>query len=309
MHLLDHAGTPVDSDFSLGFLNGEPCIVIESSGGASSTRPRRNPEYNQLVALLLVRLRAARVHITRIFLDSAKVAELPLSERLVEFGQPYPINLAGEEPEDLRKAIGRSVALMHRDPGASSSGNAQKRLRICLSRRVEADELVTASPANSAVPEDVSLLPGLTETERAYMRTARIGQGDFRDQLLKRYGARCPVTGIENTELLIASHIKPWRACSNAERLDPENGILLSALADKLFDRGLLSFSDDGGSILSPLLSTADQLVVSKMLQRKPALTERNREYLDYHRRAVFQATAGASPSSRMNSRLSENRP
>lgn len=306
MHLLDDAGAAIDSDFSLGFLNGEPCIVIESSGGASSTRPRRNPHYNQLVAVLLSRLRTSEVHITRIFLDSAKVAARPLSERLVELVQPYPINLAGVDPDELRKAIGRSVALMHRDPGASSAGNAQKRLRICLSRRVEAEELVTASPANSAMSDDESLLPGLTETERAYMRTARIGQGDFRDQLLKRYDARCPVTGIENTELLVASHIKPWHECSNAERLDPDNGILLSALADKLFDRGLLSFSDDGGSILSPQLSASDQILVSKMLQRKPALTHRNREYLDYHRRAVFQATAGASPSRRPKARLPE---
>jgi len=140
------------------------------------------------------------------------------------------------------------------------------------------------------------------------MRTARIGQGDFRDQLLERYAARCPVTGIENVELLIASHIKPWHACSNAERLDPANGILLSALADKLFDRGLLSFSDDGEAMLSPLLSAGDQLLVNTMLRGKPPLTDRNRGYLDYHRRAVFRASAETSSVSRPKSRLTETR-
>lgn len=299
MHLLDDAGTPVDSDFSLSYLDGEPCIVIESSGGASATRPRRNPQYNQLVALLLTRLATIGVQITKIFLDSDKVATYPLAERLVQVGRPYPLNLSTVSAEDLRLAIGRSVEKMHQDPGASSGGNRQKRLRVCLSRRIDANEVLMALPVADATPIDETLLPGLTETERSYMRAARIGQGDFRKQLLKRYKTRCPVTGLENAELLTASHIKPWHACSNAERLDPENGILLSALADKLFDRGLLSFSDDGSPMLSPWLSPTDQVLVNNMLQQQIALTNRNREYLEYHRRAVFKVHSPGSPVSR----------
>jgi hypothetical protein len=299
MHLLDDAGIPVDSDFSLSYLDGEPCIVIECSSGAKPSRPARNPQYNQLLTLLLSRLASIGVQVTKILLDSKDVAVLPLAKRLVEVGRPYPLNLSTGSAEDLRLAIGRSVERMHQRPGASSGGTRQKRLRVCLSRRIDANEVLTASPAAAATPIDETLLPGLTETQRSYMRTARIGQGEFRKRLLKRYKTRCPVTGLENAELLTASHIKPWHACSNAERLDPENGILLSALADKLFDRGLLSFSDDGFPMLSPWLSPADQVLVNNMLQQQIALTNRNREYLEYHRRAVFKVHSPGSPVSR----------
>lgn len=60
------------------------------------------------------------------------------------------------------------------------------------------------------------------------------------------WGGRCAVTGVDVPPLLTASHIKPWRAATNPERLDPYNGLLLLPQYDRLFDRGLITFADDG---------------------------------------------------------------
>jgi hypothetical protein len=84
----------------------------------------------------------------------------------------------------------------------------------------------------------------LDSTEREVLVNARIGQGRFRSDLVTAWGKgeKCALTEIAIPEMLIASHIKPWRESSNSERLDPMNGLLLAAHVDKLFDRFLLSF-------------------------------------------------------------------
>lgn len=83
----------------------------------------------------------------------------------------------------------------------------------------------------------------------------RIGQDIFRDALMNYWGGLCPLTGITEPGLLRASHIQPWANCTDAERLDVHNGLLLSALWDAAFDRGLVSFADDGSVLTSPQLS------------------------------------------------------
>jgi predicted restriction endonuclease len=83
----------------------------------------------------------------------------------------------------------------------------------------------------------------------------RIGQDVFRDALMDYWGGRCPLTGIRDPALLRASHIVPWSDCTDAQRLDVHNGLLLSALWDAAFDKGLISFSDDGTLCVSNSLS------------------------------------------------------
>jgi hypothetical protein len=96
-------------------------------------------------------------------------------------------------------------------------------------------------------------LPRTTEAERMVIQ--RIGQDVFRDALMDYWGGRCPLTGITERGLLRASHIVPWADCTDAERLDVHNGLLLSALWDAAFDRGLISFADDGTVLASSQLS------------------------------------------------------
>jgi hypothetical protein len=111
-------------------------------------------------------------------------------------------------------------------------------------------------------------LPRTTEAERMVIQ--RIGQDVFRDALMVYWGGRCPMTGITEPGLLRASHIVPWAECTDAQRLDVHNGLLLSALWDAAFDRGLVSFADDGTPLASPGLSDVARRVLD--LDRAPSL-------------------------------------
>ena len=131
-------------------------------------------------------------------------------------------------------------------------------------------------------------LQTLTETEKDAVIRARIGQGDFRRQLI-RYWKGCAVTGITNTSFLKASHIKPWRESNNKERLDVYNGLLLTPNLDLLFDLGHVSFKNNGEMILSKLLSNEDKLFmgINKKLALKK-INPRHLKYLKYHRENIF---------------------
>jgi len=85
------------------------------------------------------------------------------------------------------------------------------------------------------------------------MTTRRKHQDFFRKTLLTAYGGKCGMTQIEQPQLLVASHIKPWSKDSR-NRLNPRNGILLNALHDRAFDSGLISFEDNLDIIISPQL-------------------------------------------------------
>lgn len=99
---------------------------------------------------------------------------------------------------------------------------------------------------------------GLGATEAEQIVRVRKGQDIFRGALLDYWNRACPLTGITDDELLRASHIVPWAACtSDAQRLDVHNGLLLSSLWDAAFDAGLVSFDAQGRAVASPLLSDA----------------------------------------------------
>jgi predicted restriction endonuclease len=125
------------------------------------------------------------------------------------------------------------------------------------------------------------------ETTKQTLIEARLGQGQFRSKVAKRWNNQCAVTGCAIVELLRASHIKPWSKCSDSDRLNPANGILLAAHLDALFDCGLISFADDGTMRVSNEVS--DDLKPFQLpdrLRREP--TKDERRFLAYHRRHVF---------------------
>lgn len=93
--------------------------------------------------------------------------------------------------------------------------------------------------------ESIKSDKAIEKTTKDALVKSRVGQGDFRKSLIEKYDGKCVVTGIDLTKLLIASHIKPWRISDNKERLSSENGLLLSANLDKLFDSGLITFMND----------------------------------------------------------------
>ena len=131
----------------------------------------------------------------------------------------------------------------------------------------------------------VAALPRATEAERQVVQ--RIGQDIFRSRLLNYWQGRCPLTGITDPALLRASHIIAWKDCaSDAERLDVHNGLLLSALWDAAFDRGLVTFDDDGRPQFSPKLSETARAELR--WQAPILLTDKHRARLVWHRANPF---------------------
>lgn len=127
------------------------------------------------------------------------------------------------------------------------------------------------------------------QTEKDALIKARIGQGTYRNALCD-YWNGCAVTGCTINDLLIASHIKPWSASNNKERLDQFNGLLLSPTLDKAFDKGLISFDGAGSIMISPKLSkdTLDQLGISSSMKLSK-IDPRHNEYLQWHRDNLFR--------------------
>lgn len=128
-------------------------------------------------------------------------------------------------------------------------------------------------------------LPTTTEAERLIVQ--RVGQDIFRDRLMDYWQSRCPLTGITDKALLRASHIVPWKDCtSDAERLDVHNGLLLSALWDAAFDRGLVTFNDDGSPQFSPAISEIGRSALH--WQTPLQLTPHHKTKLAWHRENLF---------------------
>ena len=116
-------------------------------------------------------------------------------------------------------------------------------------------------------------------------------QGQFRASVLA-IETRCRVTRVDRPEHLVASHCKPWRECDNsAERLDGENGLMLTPTIDHLFDRGFISFESNGNLLISPVADTRSMekmgIDVSGRLN-VGAFSVGQQDYLDFHRDAVF---------------------
>jgi hypothetical protein len=134
---------------------------------------------------------------------------------------------------------------------------------------------------------EIDALPDVTEREE--VRKARVGQGRFRQLLLEQWGSRRAVTGVAMPALLAVAHIKPWRCASNAERLDPHNGLLVLPQYDRLFDRGFISFADDGGLLVSPALPKDQlELLGVRVDARLAAVGPAHTPFLAFHRDRVF---------------------
>ena len=110
-------------------------------------------------------------------------------------------------------------------------------------------EVLLTSPKEPIAVEESYKKP--SRTERRGLVTSRVGQGIYRRELLNKFQNKCAVTGAELKEILIASHIVPWKDSSDEERRDVNNGILLSPTYDALFDKHLISFDDSGRIIIS----------------------------------------------------------
>lgn len=136
---------------------------------------------------------------------------------------------------------------------------------------------------------DLLIYDSETNTQRKAVVMTRIKQEELRNNALKILKI-CPFTEIDDKRLLITSHIKPWAFSNNRERLDINNVFLFSPLYDKLFDKGLISFTNDKKLLISKDLSLKNieniGIFNNQIIDLLP-ISGRER-YLEYHRNNVF---------------------
>jgi hypothetical protein len=123
----------------------------------------------------------------------------------------------------------------------------------------------------------------LDETEKHQLVKSRRGQGIFRSRL-EQVELTCRDTGIKFKNHLVASHIKPWAVSNNSERLDGNNGLLLAPHVDHLFDKGYISFENNGDMIVSEKLDVEILKSWSITIGNYGNFSEQQQIYLDYHR-------------------------
>lgn len=146
-----------------------------------------------------------------------------------------------------------------------------------------------AEDAENQTPEDTD---SNSERKKAIAQ-AREGQGKYREQLLGQCRF-CPITMISDERLLIASHIKPWAASNDREKIDPNNGYMLSPMIDKLFDRGFITFTEQRKLIMSDFISTYTWKQIglknNSFIQALP-MDDKRIEYLNFHHENVFKGS------------------
>ena len=132
----------------------------------------------------------------------------------------------------------------------------------------------------------------LEETQRLAMVSARLGQGTFKKRVYS-FEKVCRVTGVSEPRLLIASHIKPWRLANPNERLDGNNGLMLSPHVDKLLDRGLMTFTSKGKVLVDPNLDESILLAWNIDTEKNVGTFNKEQQrFLGYHQDMVFQNRA-----------------
>lgn len=137
--------------------------------------------------------------------------------------------------------------------------------------------------------------PTITDTEKQSLILSRRGQGLFRAKLQEVEKA-CRITKVDRPEHLIASHAKPWRDSTNEERLDGENGLLLTPTIDHLFDKGFIAFEDDGSLLVSPVAhrpSLERMGIATSQSMNVGTFSSGQRRFLEYHRENVFRMARG----------------
>ncbi len=167
------------------------------------------------------------------------------------------VNFASLDPSIT--ATGRKglsgASKLDREIWSEFSGDWERLTAECeqLSRNLAKsdDEVLPVFPN---IEDETSLADFSGETRQTLVQQ-RIKQGFFRRAVLSSYRDRCCISGVSDKRLLVASHIVPW-SVDRANRLNPSNGLCLSAIHDKAFDSYLFTLSNDWRIVLSKKLKT-----------------------------------------------------
>jgi predicted restriction endonuclease len=168
--------------------------------------------------------------------------------------------------------------------GPDRDGNNRRIIRFIF-ERLSDSQSTQQETSDRSRPERKYIKP--STTSRKGLVTSRVGQGWYRQAVRQKFKDQCAVTDASNSQILIASHIVPWRDATDEERLDENNGILLSPNYDALFDRHLISFEDDGSLIVSNKITETDLDALGIGNSHKCKVHEGMLPYLKRHRKAL----------------------
>ena len=192
----------------------------------------------------------------------------------------YLAEISPEFAESLFRLIGPEATLVR---GTAIALNGMVPLPVQLEPTLEEWE--------HRVERMIHDTPTLQETEKQSLIQARRGQGIFRTNV-QRIESQCRITKVNRPEHLIASHCKPWRDSTNDDRLDGENGLLLTPTIDHLFDKGFISFEGNGRLIISPMAHRPSLIKMGIEVDHGVnvgAFSQGQRRFLDYHQENVLR--------------------
>jgi putative restriction endonuclease len=136
--------------------------------------------------------------------------------------------------------------------------------------------------------ENHTLSPIIAETESEVKAKIRLGQQKFRKSLIPLWDGKCVLCDISLSELIRASHSKPWKDSTNAERLDPYNGVLLCCNHDALYDKGFITFDGQGNLHISSKISSDDYLKFGLNPTAKIKIHPNNKTFFKWHKKNIF---------------------
>lgn len=164
-----------------------------------------------------------------------------------------------------------------------SNGNNRRAVQFVL-EKVEAPSSPGAEHKPSTDQKTKPTYRPPDTTSRRGLVTSRVGQGYYRRSLIDKFQGVCAIKKSGPQEILIASHIVPWRESNDQERLDQNNGILLLPHYDALFDKHLISFEGTGRIIISGSLSQSQRIALNLTGDECINVTEGMKPYLKRHR-------------------------
>lgn len=200
--------------------------------------------------------------------------------------KPFNIKRLGEIGA-LRAAVEARMEGISRLIGAQRYLASQQTIKILIDKYLNILVYLDSLTENDEKFLVATILDkSLKNTVKEEIINGRVGQGGFKDKLLKLWGNQCSVTGSQS--LLNASHIKPWAKCSNKERLDPFNGFLFSPAYDRAFDAGFITFTDAGEIVIAKKFTSDAALIGVSSDAKINRVSPFSLEYLNYHRCYVY---------------------
>ncbi|CAK4076502.1 HNH endonuclease [Vibrio sp. 16] len=191
--------------------------------------------------------------------------------------------LANFKSNDVTRFCARlkALATVLRDLGFTGEYVISHLKGVCRFQKIDVNEEVVLQHIHDKVPN--------SDTTKLALVESRCGQGIYRKKLIE-LEKRCRVTGVDIPVFLRASHIKPWKMSSDAERLDPNNGLLLAPHVDHLFDGGWITFDEfgNGKCASDEVRQTLSAWNIPLPLKIDP-LNEKQSEYMRFHSRFVYQ--------------------